>query len=271
MKRRISIYLMSAVAMFAAVGCTVEDIVKINESDVIVPVLHNPGLPEVITITPSNQSDEIEFTWDAAHIGFGAQLNYTVEVSLSPDKSVRTYELTGGVASTTSSVKYEDLNYSLIYSLGVKPAESAEVYFYVSAAVGTKKYLSEPLAAKVVPTDAPKQFPHIYLIGSYCDWNHTQAQLMYDYSENGLEYQGLIDFGEEFMTTTFQGFKLTPEETVCVIHSHIGFTISQFPQRQISLQCRQDLTMLYSILMIWICLCHSMEQNIRRSSIQMWW
>lgn len=203
---------MSAVATIAAaVGCTVEDIVKINEADVIVPVLHDPGLSEVITITPSNQSDEIEFTWDAAHIGFGAQLNYTVEVSLSPDKSVRTYELTGGVASTTSTVRYEDLNYCLIYSLGVEPAESADVYFYVSAAVGTKKYLSEPLAAKVVPTDAPKQFPHIYLIGSYCDWNHTQAQLMYDYSENGLEYQGLIDFGEEFMTTTFQGFKLTPE------------------------------------------------------------
>jgi hypothetical protein len=34
---------------------------------------------------------------------------------------------------------------------------------------------------------------------------------MYDYSENGINYQAVIDLGEDFMTTTAGGFKLTPE------------------------------------------------------------
>ena len=34
---------------------------------------------------------------------------------------------------------------------------------------------------------------------------------MYDHAENGLKYQGVIDFGENWMSTTKGGFKLTPK------------------------------------------------------------
>lgn len=195
--------------MVSAAGCQTEELVQINPDDVIAPVLHDPGFPEVITITPSNQSEEISFTWDAAHVGFGAQLNYAVEMFI--EEGGKMAALSGGVASTTTTVKYEDINYSLVYGLGATPLEPVNVKFCLSAAVGVRKFYSEPIAVNIVPTNAAKQFPHIYFVGSYCGWNHTEAQLMYDYSENGLKYQAVIDFGKDYMTSTSGGFKLTPE------------------------------------------------------------
>ena len=201
--------MMALAAVVLAAGCVNEDKVMINPDDVIAPVLHDPGFSESITITPSNQAEEIVFTWDAAHVGFGAQLNYSVEIYL--DENGKKVPLGGGVASTTTSVKYEDLNYSLVYSLGALPLEPVAVNFCLSASIGVRKFYSEPVVITVVPTNAAKQFPHIYFIGSYCGWNHKEALLMYDYAENGINYQAVIDLGEDFMTTTAGGFKLTPE------------------------------------------------------------
>ncbi len=201
--------ILAAASVILAAGCQNEELVQLDPENVIVPVLHDPGFPELITITPSNQSEEIAFTWDAAHAGIGTQLNYAVEMYI--DKDGKKAALSGGVASTTTTVKYEDLNYSLVYSLGATPLETVNVKFCISASVGVRKFYSEPVSVNIVPTNAPKQFPHLYFIGSFCGWNHTETQLLYDYSENGLLYQGVIDFGEDYMTSTSEGFKLTPE------------------------------------------------------------
>lgn len=209
MKRIFKYMILAAASVIMAAGCQEEKLVQLNPDDVIVPVLHNPGFPETITITPSNQGEEICFTWNAAHAGIGTQMNYAVEMYL--DAKGKKAALSGGVASTTTTVKYEDLNYSLVYGLGAVPLESVNVKFCISAAVGVRKFYSDPISVNIIPTNAPKQYPHIYFIGSYCGWNHTETQLLYDYAENGLSYQGLIDFGEDFMTTTSGGFKLTPE------------------------------------------------------------
>ena len=217
--KRIFRYILSlAASVAAAAGCMNEPVVRINPDEVIVPVLHDPGFPEVITITSTNQSEQIVFTWDAANVGFGAQINYALEMYVTTSdedgnikESAKT-AVTGGVAATTAEVNYEDLNYSLVYSLGAVPLEPVTVNFCLSASVGVRKFYSEPLTVVVVPTNAEKLYPHIYFIGSYCDWQHSEAQLLYDYSENGIKYQGVIDFGEEFMTSTFQGFKLTAKD-----------------------------------------------------------
>jgi hypothetical protein len=95
--------------------------------------------------------------------------------------------------------------------LGAQPLEPVDVKFCLCASLGVRKFYSEPVVISVVPTNAAKQFPHIYFIGSYCGWNHKEAQLMYDYSENGINYQAVVDLGEDFMTTSAGGFKLTPE------------------------------------------------------------
>lgn len=209
MNRFIKYMMMTVASIIMTAGCQNEELIRINPDDVIVPVLHDPGFPETITITPSNQGEEIGFTWDAAHAGFGTQLNYAIEIFLDDDG--KKVALSGGVASTNVDIRYEDINYSLVYGLGALPLETVNVKFCVSASVGVRKFYSDPISVNIIPTNAPKQFPHIYFIGSYCGWNHTETQLLYDYSENGLKYQGLIDFGEDYMTSTSEGFKLTPE------------------------------------------------------------
>lgn len=209
MKRIFRYMIMAAASVFVAAGCQNEDLVQIDPDEVIVPVLHDPGFPALITITPSNQTEEISFTWDAAHVGFGAQMNYAIEIYL--DENGKKSALSGGVSSTTATVKYEDINYALVYGLGAVPLETVNVKFCLSAAVGVKKFYSKPISVNIIPTNAPKQFPHIHFIGSYCGWNHTETQLLYDFAENGLKYQGVVDLGENFMSTTSEGFKLTPD------------------------------------------------------------
>jgi hypothetical protein len=216
MKRIFRYMIMAAAVVSAASGCQVEEKVIVNPSDVIDPVLHDPGFPEVLTITPSNQSEEVVFTWDAADMGFGAQLNYAVEISVlktGEDAVTETEKvaLGGGVSSTSTKIKYEDINYALVQTLGAEPEKEITVNFYLKASLGIRPFYSAPLQQKVVPTNAPKMFPHLYFIGSYCTWNHTKSQLMYDHAENGLKYQAVIDFGENWMSTTKGGFKITPK------------------------------------------------------------
>ena len=216
MKRIYRYMIMAAAVIATAAGCQVEEKVMVNPSDVIDPVLHDPGFPEVLTITPSNQSEEVCFTWDAADMGFGSQLNYAIEVSVvktGEEGEVETEKVSlgGGVSATSTKIKYEDINYAVVQTLGAEPEKEVKVNFYLKASLGVRPFYSEPVVQKVVPTNAPKMFPHLYFIGSYCTWNHTKSQLMYDHSENGLKYQGIIDFGENWMTSTKGGFKLTPK------------------------------------------------------------
>ncbi len=218
MKRTIIYILMAVAAVYAAAGCQLEEKVMVNPSDVIEPVLHDPGFPEVLTITPSNQAEEVCFTWDAADMGFGSQLNYSIEVSVfkavGEDGVMMETEKTalgGGVSATSTTVKYEDINYALVQSLGVEPETEVNANFYLKASLGVRPFYSAPVSVRVVPTNAPKMFPCLYLIGSYSTWNFTKSQMMYDYAENGLKYQAVVDFGEDWMTTTKGGFKLTPK------------------------------------------------------------
>ena len=109
--KRIFRYILSlAASVAAAAGCMNEPVVRINPDEVIVPVLHDPGFPEVITITSTNQSEQIVFTWDAANVGFGAQINYALEMYVTTSdedgnikESAKT-AVTGGVAATTAEV-----------------------------------------------------------------------------------------------------------------------------------------------------------------------
>jgi len=207
---------MAVAVVSIAAGCQMEEKVTVDPADVIDPVLHDPDFPEVLAITPSNQSEEAVFTWDAADMGFGAQLNYAVEVSVfkaGEDGVTETEKvaLGGGVSSTSTKIKYEDINYALVQTLGAEPEKEITVNFYLKASLGVRPFYSAPVMQRIVPTNAPKMFPHLYFIGSYCTWNHTKSQLMYDHAENGLKYQAIIDFGENWMTTTKGGFKLTPK------------------------------------------------------------
>ena len=110
MKRIYRYMIMAAAVVSAAAGCQIEEKVKVNPSDVIDPILHDPGFPEVLTITPSNQSEEVCFTWDAADMGFGSQLNYAIEVSVlktDEDGEVETEKVSlgGGVSATSTDRK----------------------------------------------------------------------------------------------------------------------------------------------------------------------
>lgn len=209
---------MAAAVVSAAAGCQMEEKVTVDPSAVLAPVLHDPGFPEVLTMTSLNQSEEVSFTWDAADMGFSSQLNYSIEVAViradeegGAEMETEKIPLGGGVSATSTKIKYEDINYALVQSLGVEPDTEVKTNFYLKASLGVRPFYSLPVQVRIVTTSAQKIFPYIYFMGSYSTWNFTMAQLMYDYAENGLKYQAIIDFGENFMTTTKGGFKLTPK------------------------------------------------------------
>ena len=132
MKRIFRYMIMAAAVVSAAAGCQVNEKVMVDPSDVIDPILHDPGFPEVLTITPSNQSEEVCFTWDAADMGFGSQLNYAIEVSVlktGEEGEVETEKVSlgGGVSATSTKIKYEDINYAVVQTLGAEPEKEVKV------------------------------------------------------------------------------------------------------------------------------------------------
>lgn len=54
-------------------------------------------------------------------------------------------------------------------------------------------------------TKAERVYPTVWVIGDYCGWNHSNSQFLFSFSDDEINYEGMIDFGEK----AANGFKLT--------------------------------------------------------------
>ena len=56
-------------------------------------------------------------------------------------------------------------------------------------------------------TAAEKEYPKVWIIGDYCGWNHANSQYLFSFSEDEINYEAIVDFGEK----AANGFKVTGE------------------------------------------------------------
>ena len=192
--------LAAAVGMIA--GCQKPEIVQISAPEnVVAPVLESVA---DINITPANLGlESVTFNWSAADYGVNTQVNYAVEVAYagSNNKVV----VSSGITGTTATIPYESLNAIFLYDLEFASGIAENVDFYVSARVGeSAKVYSNAVAVSATATAAEKQYPKLYVVGSYNGWSHDKNQYIYDFEGADNVYQGMVDFGADHASNEFK-------------------------------------------------------------------
>lgn len=199
--KRYAMMLAATTGLFAACQ-DLDEMHTYAPEDVVAPVLHN--LPEEIVITSENMGETQVFTWDAADFGVSTQINYSLEASCGEGDPV---VLFADLTDTSTEQPYESINTKLVYDAGVEPDTPTQVNFYISATIGTdfEKFYSAPVAVTMTVTKAERVYPTVWVIGDYCGWNHSNSQFLFSFSDDEINYEGMIDFGEK----AANGFKLT--------------------------------------------------------------
>ena len=200
---------MAAAAAMVA-GCYKPEMNQIAApEDVVAPVLEAVEGP--IEITPSNMVDGVvAFTWSAADYGVPTQINYSLEAATAaaPDAKVT---ITSGITTTSAEVDYETLNAILFNDLGLADGVAEDVNFCIGVKVGEyAKIYSNVVTVSCKVTAAEKQYPKLWVVGSYNGWAHDASnQFLFDFAGNDTVYQGMIDFSAINEDHSANEFKIT--------------------------------------------------------------
>ena len=184
--------------------------------DVVAPALHSIMQGETavdeITVTSENMGELVTFTWDAADFGVKTQINYAVEAAYGAD----TIAVLTGLTSTSAQMTYEVLNAPLALAaedggLGIPVDSPTEVNFLVSATIGDTfgKYYSEGVPVTMTVTQAERTYPMVYVLGGFSDWENGQIQKLFSFSNDEINYVGIIGFNGK----AANGFKIRGTET----------------------------------------------------------
>ncbi|WP_308503143.1 SusE domain-containing protein [uncultured Alistipes sp.] len=194
--------LLAAIVGVASACQKLDEVRTYAPEDVIAPVLHD--LPAEIAITAENMGQTQVFTWDAADFGVQTQINYSLEAA-SGDGEPQV--LFSDLTATSTEQPYESINTKLVYDVGVAPDTPTAVRFYISATLGTdfEKIYSAPVEVTMTVTKAERVYPMVWVIGDYCGWSHDNAQHLFSFLDDEINYEGVVDFGEK----AANGFKLT--------------------------------------------------------------
>ena len=200
---------MAAAAAMVA-GCYKPEMNQIAApEDVVAPVLEAVEGP--IEITPSNMVDGVvAFTWSAADYGVSTQINYSLEAATAaaPETMVT---ITSGITTTSAEVDYETLNAILFNDLKLADGVAEDVNFCIGVKVGEyAKIYSNVVTVSCKVTAAEKQYPKLWVVGSYNGWAHDASnQFLFDFAGTDTVYQGMIDFSAINEDHSANEFKIT--------------------------------------------------------------
>ena len=197
-------FLSMAAAIGMIAGCQKPEMIQIAApEDVVAPVLEAVEGP--IEITPSNMVDgKVTFTWSAADYGVATQVNYSLLAAAATAPEARV-SITSGLTTTEAEVDYETLNAILFNDLKLNDGVAEDVVFTVSAKVGEYDPIySNSITVSCKVTAAEKQYPKLYVVGSYNGWSHDKNQYLFDFAGSDTVYQGIVDFGEDHAANEFK-------------------------------------------------------------------
>lgn len=195
--------MMLAAAAGLSVACQKEELVTFNPEEVVAPVLH--AVSDVVVTVDNKDTGSLMFSWDPATFGVKAQVYYTLNMTANDV----TVNLFSGATGTSYSVSYDALNNKAFNDLGIASGEEGTVTYTLGAKLNVgETYWAEAVSGKITPTSAEKVYPMVYVIGNYCGWSHDTALHLYNFAEDEVLYQGVVDFGAGEEKTG--GFKITP-------------------------------------------------------------
>lgn len=242
--KSISTYILTLSISLVFFSCE-SDLKKItfSETEAIGAVLED--LSETTYILESRNSEDTAFTlkWEAPVLSYQAAINNNIEIDLKDSNF--TYATT--IASLTNDITKEDiivgsLNTFILRVLRSHDMEEDlgehdyEIRIRTSISESINPIYSNSLYITVTPYSSDIQYPKIYIIGSYCGWGWDTAQSLFSFREDGENYEGFIDFGEEAAS----GFKITGEMDWSTDHGNWGTDGNAVESEAFSIQLVND-------------------------------
>lgn len=178
------------------------------------PVLSS--LSETNYVLESRNSENIAFKleWKDPSFGYNAIVTSSIQLDLATSTDYATaYTLAAVTTATSQEITVGALNsavLSVLRSNGLEEDLSARDYkIRISSSIAStvEPLCSNELTLNITPYSADIQYPEMFIIGGYCNWSGADAntQNLFSFSEDEINYEGLIDFGE----CAANGFKLT--------------------------------------------------------------
>ncbi len=206
MKKIFSILTVALLGL-ASWSCAERELTPVYAPENAVP----PVLQEIGTDYTLAEGETFDtFSFVPADFGVAVSVKYTMSVDLAGNgfANAKTLENTTS-PSTQIAVDAAKLNNALL-SLGVAPNTPTEVQFRVTAewmgessSVGIK-LISNAVKTTITGYNAEKEYAKVYVLGSFNGWSHAKALYLFNYAEDDVNFEGVIDFGEDHAANAFK-------------------------------------------------------------------
>ena len=190
--------LSAGVLLLGAFACTELEHMEYDVTNAVAPVLTN------VDVANAELSDGAVFgtvAFQTADYGVPAAVKYFVYAAADPD-----FQTEKAVANTTSNsveVACKDVNNVLI-SAGAEAGVETSIYLRVKSVMQSESgniegasstLISNSQMVVVTPYNAEKEYPCLYVIGSYNGWaTDATQQRIFSFAEDEVNYSGVIGF-----------------------------------------------------------------------------
>lgn len=152
----------------------------------------------------------ITFGWSKADMGYQAVVTYNIEMAPTGDGFTTKVNLaTTESTVTTHAVTTAEINAAIMKLMGDAFDTEARTYdFRIAASIaeGVTPLYSNVVSTTITPYSGEREYPQIWVIGDYCNWDHASSQFLYS-AEEDENYAGMIYFDGK----ASNGWKLTPQ------------------------------------------------------------
>ena len=187
------------------------DKVTYNPDNAQAAVLSTPATTSYVL--ESRNSENVAFTleWQAPEFGYDALVTTTIDFDLAGNDFAHAIQLASLTTATTQDITVGSLNsniLTLLRSYEIEEDFSArdfEIRLSSSISDAAEPLYSNVLTLNITPYSADIQYPEVYIIGDYSSWGWDTAQSLFSFSEDGVNFEGIIDFNGK----ASNGFKLT--------------------------------------------------------------
>lgn len=197
-----------AAGLMASCSKDLEEVRAYSPENVVAPSIHGMDVNDIV-ITADNQIETLTFSWEAADFGAPTAINYAVMAAYEGTE----VPVVSGINTTEYAVTYEALNAVVAFDLGCTLDVPSAIQFRIAASISATypTVYSDVITINVTPTAAEKKYNMIYMPGSYQGWSPegaaTNFQVLYNFSGDGVVFEGIADFGE--VGKAAEGWKFT--------------------------------------------------------------
>lgn len=181
-------------------------------------VTYNAGQAKPADLSPieasyvldAQKSDEtaIVLRWTAPETGIAVSVTNNVEMDIAGNGFANKRTL-GSTTADSLAITVADLNNHILTLLGdtvdaAAVKEEIRVSSVITGSAADTLY-SAALVVSITPYTGEREYPKLWIIGDYCEWDHGKAQFVY--SANGDDnYAGMVYFDGK----AANGWKFTP-------------------------------------------------------------